>query len=301
MNTLRLIRNSFFPAVILAVAFQTLFAASPPNASDPPFKPELLKPISVMNGSGKSATLYDPKDPYAIFINYELGMHCVGFDISYCCIIPPYNSIQAQAVRTGEGGRLPHLLTPDDGLSLAYFVRDNSYSEGNKMKYWSVLKDANGNGTVGDPNDNMANYVWTHLFIYKDLAGTLPQDWTKEKRLHIGLGASDVFLNVVGGLGIREPAADLGVVAAVLSSVRDLPVDPGWAFFGEVGLGGEIRAVGQADRRLTELHRLGFHRAIAAKRTREGLAASPIETLGLSHVGELRELFAATGKKRFDG
>jgi DNA repair protein RadA/Sms len=122
-----------------------------------------------------------------------------------------------------------------------------------------------------------------------------------EKRLHIGLGASDVFLNVVGGLGIREPAADLGVVAAVLSSVRDLPVDPGWAFFGEVGLGGEIRAVGQAERRLTELHRLGFHRAIAAKRTREGLAASPIETLGLSHVGELRELLAATGKKRFDG
>ncbi len=122
-----------------------------------------------------------------------------------------------------------------------------------------------------------------------------------EKRLHIGVGASDVFLNVVGGLGIREPAADLGVVAAVLSSVRDQPVDPGWAFFGEVGLGGEIRAVGQPDRRLTELHRLGFQRAIAARRTREGIGASPIEVLGLSHVGELRELLAGAGKKRFDG
>jgi DNA repair protein RadA/Sms len=78
-------------------------------------------------------------------------------------------------------------------------------------------------------------------------------------------------------------------------------VDSGWAFFGEVGLGGEIRAVGQVDRRLQELHRLGFHRAIAARPTREGLGASPIETLGLCHVGELRELLASTGKKRFDG
>ena len=42
-------------------------------------------------------------------------MHCVGFDISYCCVIPPYNSIQAQAVKTGEHGRLPGLISPDDG------------------------------------------------------------------------------------------------------------------------------------------------------------------------------------------
>ncbi len=121
-----------------------------------------------------------------------------------------------------------------------------------------------------------------------------------EKRLRIGLGASDVFLNVVGGLGIREPAADLGVVAAVLSSVRDDPVDPGWAFFGEVGLGGEIRRVGQAERRLQELHRLGFQRAVTARRTRE-VSGLPIETLALAHVGELRELLARAGKKRFDG
>ncbi len=187
MNNLRLIRSGFFQAVILAVAVPVLFAGSlSPNASDPPFSPGLLKPISVMDSSGKTATVYDPKDPYAIFINYELGMHCVGFDISYCCIIPPYNSIQAQAVRTGEGGGLPHLLTPDDGLSLAYFVRDNSYSEGNKMKYWQVPKDVDGNGRMEDPGDSMANYVWTHLFIYEDLEGTIPSDWRKWKRLRVG-------------------------------------------------------------------------------------------------------------------
>ena len=131
-------------------------------------------------------TLYDPKNPYTIFINYELGMHCVGFDISYCCVIPPYNSIQAQAVRTGAGGELPQLLSPDDGLQLYYSVRDNSYSEGNKMRYWQVSKDVFGDGKMDKPGDNMANYVWTHLFIYKDLEGTMPPDWTEAKRLHVG-------------------------------------------------------------------------------------------------------------------
>jgi mono/diheme cytochrome c family protein len=136
--------------------------------------------------SGAGETLFEPKNAYNIFINYELGMHCVGFDITYCCVIPPYNSIQAQAVRAGRQGGLPLLLAPSDKVKLRYFVRDNSYSEGNKMRYWSALKDVNGDGTMSDPNDNMANYVWTHLFIYKDLAGTLPPDWTVNQRLHVG-------------------------------------------------------------------------------------------------------------------
>jgi len=129
-----------------------------------------------------------------------------------------------------------------------------------------------------------------------------------EKRLRVGLGASDVFLNVAGGLAVREPAADLGVVAAVLSSVRGLPVDPTWAFFGEVGLGGEIRRVAQPDKRLLELARLGFTRAITARGGIETVAAGAgmganigtgIATVGLSHVGELAELVAAS-KMRFD-
>jgi len=129
-----------------------------------------------------------------------------------------------------------------------------------------------------------------------------------EKRLRLALGASDVFLNVAGGLTVREPAADLGIVAAVLSSVRGLPVDPAWAFFGEVGLGGEIRRVAQADKRLLELGRLGFTRAVTA-RGGAGVVAADAEfgastgtrivTVGLSHVGELAEL-VATGKMRFD-
>jgi DNA repair protein RadA/Sms len=126
-----------------------------------------------------------------------------------------------------------------------------------------------------------------------------------EKRLRVGLGASDVFLNVAGGLAVWEPAADLGVVAAVLSSVRNVPVEACWAFFGEVGLGGEVRRVAQAEKRLQELARLGFTRAITARAAATSLPAGiPISAVGLSHVGELAEVVVSTGKTagkmRFD-
>lgn len=188
-------RNWVFGTVFLFLSLAAVLLYSPPFAGSqqgdsrdraPRFKLTSLKNIQAKDSSGKSVTLYDPRAPYAIFINYELGMHCVGFDISYCCVIPPYNSIQAQAVRTGMKGGLPHLLSPDDGVSLAYSVRDNSYSEGNKMKYWQVPKDVYGNGRMDDPGDSMANYVWTHLFIYKDLEGTVPPDWSDSKRLFVG-------------------------------------------------------------------------------------------------------------------
>ena len=121
-----------------------------------------------------------------------------------------------------------------------------------------------------------------------------------EKRLRVGLGASDVFLNVAGGLAVREPAADLGVVAAVLSSVRNVPVEQTWAFFGEVGLGGEVRRVAQTEKRLQELLRLGFSRAVTARAGASPPAGGPISTVGLSHVGELAELMLPAGKMRFD-
>ncbi|MCF6201173.1 MAG: cytochrome c3 family protein [Hydrogenimonas sp.] len=147
---------------------------------DPPFKLTKLKP------SDNSKGYYDPLNLYNIFVNYELGMHCVGFDMSYCCVIPPYNSIQAQAVRSGRGGDTPRLLSPFDGVKLYYYTKDNSYSEGNKMRYWSVAKDVDGDGHLDSPGDNMANYVWTHLFIYKDLEGTLLPKPKESDRLRVG-------------------------------------------------------------------------------------------------------------------
>jgi DNA repair protein RadA/Sms len=118
-----------------------------------------------------------------------------------------------------------------------------------------------------------------------------------EKRLDIRLGAADVFLNVVGGLAVHEPAADLAVTAAVLSSVRNVPVDSDCAFFGEVGLGGEVRGVAQADKRLQELARLGFRRAVLPRAAMETMPGNlPLETVGLTHVSALAELLVSGPK-----
>ncbi len=170
-----------------------------PYDGSPPFRLSELQPLKIQEAgaAGEESILYGPKNAYNIFINYELGMHCVGFDISYCCIIPPYNSIQAQAVKSeSDDQKKPILLSPKDNVRLSYSIKDNTYSEGNKMKYWSVAKDVSGSGTMSNPGDNMANYVWNHLFVYKDLNGTLPQKPEKDKRLHIG---KEIPVNIDSG------------------------------------------------------------------------------------------------------
>jgi DNA repair protein RadA/Sms len=76
------------------------------------------------------------------------------------------------------------------------------------------------------------------------------------------LQAHDVYVNVVGGLYIEEPAIDLGVMVAVVSSLRDIVLDPRLVVLGEVGLTGEVRAVGQVETRLREAAKLGFRRCL---------------------------------------
>jgi len=83
-----------------------------------------------------------------------------------------------------------------------------------------------------------------------------------EKRVGMHLMGMDVFVNVVGGLRIDEPAVDLGVIAAVASSFRERPVDPNTVVMGEVGLAGEVRAIGQAEARLKDAAKLGFTRCV---------------------------------------
>ena len=183
-----------FVCIVFIISFGAVSVSAADSSYDanPPFSISKLERVKLA-GEGNA---FDPRNPYNIFINYELGMHCVGFDVSYCCVIPPYNSVQGQAVKSGTGGGLPMLLSPDDGYSLYYHIKDNSYSEGNKMRYWEVGKDVFGNGSMNDPGDNMANYVWTHLFIYKDLEGTLPPDPATAKRLYVG---KDIQVKVDSG------------------------------------------------------------------------------------------------------
>ncbi|MDZ7289093.1 MAG: DNA repair protein RadA [candidate division KSB1 bacterium] len=92
-----------------------------------------------------------------------------------------------------------------------------------------------------------------------------------EKRVGLRVSTFDVFVNVAGGVRLEEPAADLGVVAAVASSLKNAVVDPQAVVIGEVGLGGEIRAVPQIDKRLTEAAKLGFKHAIIPKLATKGL------------------------------
>jgi DNA repair protein RadA/Sms len=88
-----------------------------------------------------------------------------------------------------------------------------------------------------------------------------------QKRVGLGLGTQDVYANVVGGMRIMEPAADLAIATAVASSLRDRPVDPGTVCIGEIGLSGEIRSVSHLERRIQEASRLGFRRAIVPERS----------------------------------
>jgi DNA repair protein RadA/Sms len=90
------------------------------------------------------------------------------------------------------------------------------------------------------------------------------------RRVGLRLGNQDVFANVVGGLQVNEPAADLAVAVAIASSLRDRPVPADLAFIGEVGLSGELRAVGQMTARLREAQKLGFGRVIVPKAVRRG-------------------------------
>lgn len=92
-----------------------------------------------------------------------------------------------------------------------------------------------------------------------------------EKRSGFRLGHKDVFLNMAGGIRVEDPAIDLGVVAAVLSSNQDVPVDSKTCFAAEVGLSGEIRPVSRADQRISEAARLGFERIYISRYNTRGL------------------------------
>ena len=125
-----------------------------------------------------------------------------------------------------------------------------------------------------------------------------------EARAGLALGGMDVYLNVAGGLKISEPAADLAVAAALVSSVSGVPVPAETVVFGEIGLSGEIRAVPQADARLKEAAKLGFTGAIMpppprakGKKASEKPRAGKMEITEVSHIVDLLALFAQPDNK----
>jgi DNA repair protein RadA/Sms len=114
-----------------------------------------------------------------------------------------------------------------------------------------------------------------------------------EKRLGIHLNNQDIFLNIAGGMKVEEPAADLGVIAAIASNFRDKVIDPEMVVFGEVGLGGEVRGVSQSEIRVKEAARLGFKRCLLPKQNQEKMKGMKgIELTGVNTVQEaMKALF----------
>jgi DNA repair protein RadA/Sms len=118
-----------------------------------------------------------------------------------------------------------------------------------------------------------------------------------EARCGLALGSYDVYLTVAGGLRIGEPAADLAVATALVSSRLGRPASAGMVVFGEIGLGGEVRAVGQAEQRLKEAEKLGFTDAlIPPVGGRRKSPASGLKLQQIRHLAELVERFGQEGR-----
>ena len=111
-----------------------------------------------------------------------------------------------------------------------------------------------------------------------------------ERRLGMRLSQMDVYVNIAGGVRLREPAVDLGIIIAVISSFKDIVIDDKTLVFGEVGLSGEIRSVSQAPLRVREAVKLGFEKVILPKACMK--AAGDIKGVQLIGVSNVRELLS---------
>jgi DNA repair protein RadA/Sms len=112
-----------------------------------------------------------------------------------------------------------------------------------------------------------------------------------EKKLGLTLVDQDIFLNVVGGIRAMEPAADLAIAAAVLSSFMDRPVPTQTVVMGEVGLAGEVRRISRAAARMNEAVRLGFRQVLAPRSNLDPSASiAGAEIVGVGSIGELASL-----------
>ena len=111
-----------------------------------------------------------------------------------------------------------------------------------------------------------------------------------EKRAGFRLGAKDVFLNITGGINVDDPAIDLAVVAAILSSNDDEALAKNFCFAGEVGLSGEIRPVQRVDQRILEAEKLGFEIIFVSKHNKIGLKHTTIKVQLLTKIEDLVEI-----------
>ena len=108
-----------------------------------------------------------------------------------------------------------------------------------------------------------------------------------EKRAGFKLGSKDVFLNITGGISVDDPAIDLAVIAAILSSSNDIVLHHQYCFAAEIGLAGEIRPVSRLEQRIAEANKLGFEKIFISKHTKIRQQDYDIEIVQLSSVKDL--------------
>src|SRR5690606_28253060 len=113
-----------------------------------------------------------------------------------------------------------------------------------------------------------------------------------EKRMGFPFGQNDVFLNIAGGIKVDDPAIDLGIVAALISSLEDISIPSDICFAGEVGLSGEIRAVNRIDQRIQEADRLGFKQIFISKYNTKGLYTRRY-IIDIFTIAKVEELYRA--------
>lgn len=113
-----------------------------------------------------------------------------------------------------------------------------------------------------------------------------------EKRCGFRLGAKDVFLNIAGGIRVEDPAIDLAVICAILSSGEDKAISAKIAFSGEVGLSGEIRPVTRIDQRISEAEKMGFEEIVISKYNTKGLEKERFKDIRIYPVGKVEEVFS---------
>jgi DNA repair protein RadA/Sms len=115
-----------------------------------------------------------------------------------------------------------------------------------------------------------------------------------EKRVGFNIGTKDIFLNIAGGLKVEDPAIDLAIVAALMSSYSDVPISMKAAFAGEVGLSGEVRAINKIDQRIAEAEKLGFEEIYVSKynfgNEKSLLKPGKIKVIKVGKVWELKSL-----------
>lgn len=111
-----------------------------------------------------------------------------------------------------------------------------------------------------------------------------------DKRLGMQLGGMDIFVNVVGGIRIYEPAIDMGIVAAIASSLKNKAVEPGTFTFGEAGLSGELRGISQAETRIKEAAKLGFKKGLVPAGNASIPKGHDIDIIGVKNVEEALDI-----------